>query len=320
VLWEIRGSGNEASSRSSLSYGSVRTGDKPWNANSGRYCIVWRGNVIRRRGGNSTPFFDYEIVGVFLWAALSDRPVSWACKAENWPIELKPARLPSQPTMSRRLGTTETSRLLAAMETRLDASQHVGLRLLVDGKPLVIGAYSKDVDAAWGRITRSYAKGYKIHAIYDAGPIPKAWDVEPLNVAEPHVAARLIPRLRRGGGYIVGDKSYDSNPLHATATACGYQLVAEQKRPGKGLGHRSHTRGRLRSMELLQTDFGRDLHRSRGDVERQFAWLTNHSGGLPPLPAWVRRIYRVRLWVKAKLIIHALYALAFHPPSPQAAA
>ncbi len=210
--------------------------------------------------------------------------------------------------MSRRLGTTEVHRLLGAMEGQLIALEgRPGFVLLLDGKPLVVGTHSKDRDAAWGRAGRGYAKGYKLHALYGPGRLPLAWDVAPLNASEPEVAVRLVSFLGRGGGYLLGDKAYDSNPLHAVTRSLGYQLVAQRKRPGTGLGHRRHDPGRLRSIDLLQQDFGRDLYACREDVERQFGWLTNHGTGLAPLPAWVRRSHRVRLWIQGKIIVHAAY-------------
>jgi hypothetical protein len=250
---------------------------------------------------------------VFFWAVLHERPVSWACRAENWPEGLWPRRrLPSQPTMSRRLRTTEVQRLLHVMEQRLLQRRQNAWIAVVDGKPLAVGSHSKDPDCAWGRAGRSYAKGYKLHAVYGSAPLPLTWDVAPLNVSEPEVAARLFPALQ-GGGYILGDKAYDSNPLHDVALRTGHQLVAERKRPCDGLGHRRHSPGRLRSMALLQNNFGKAIYRSRDDVERHFGWLTNHGAGLLPLPNWVRRGHRVRCWVQAKLIIHAVYVYLYRP-------
>jgi len=264
-------------------------------------------------------FSDQEIVGVFLWAVLHDRPVSWACEPINWPKGLWKNKLPSQSTMSRRLRTTEVQRLLADMEGRYTALERPGFVSLVDGKPLVIGAHSKDRDSKWGKVGRGYAKGYKLHAIFGRGPIPLVWDIDSLNVSELDVAARNISSLK-GGGYLLGDKAFDSNPLHRIASRRGYQLVAQRKRPGTGLGHRTHAVGRLRSMDLLNTAFGQDLYQCRDDVERKFGWLTNHGGALAPLPAWVRRAHRVRLWVQAKLLVHAQYVYSNSNLSPLAAA
>jgi hypothetical protein len=263
-------------------------------------------------------FFDHHIVGVFLWAVLHDRPVSWACDPINWPNRLWQGKLPSQSTMSRRLRTTEVQRLLNRMERKLASWGGGGMVWIVDGKPLVVGAHSKDRDVTWGRVGRGYAKGYKLHAIYGRGPLPVAWELAPLNESEPEVARRLVSFLKGGGGYILGDKAFDSNPLHSMANSCGYQLVAERKRPGTGLGHRTHSLGRLRSIELLRTEFGQNLYRCRDDIERQFGWLTNHGAGLAPLPAWVRRPHRVGLWLQAKLITHAAYVYLY-PHSPMQA-
>jgi hypothetical protein len=222
--------------------------------------------------------------------------------------------------MSRRLQTTEVQRLLADMERYFTELDGGGWVMLVDGKPLLVGSHSKDPDAAWGRARRGWAKGYKLHAIYDGGSIPVAWEITPLNEAEPEVAARLVLSIRQGGGYLLGDKSYDSNPLHDAALAVGCQLVADRKRPQAGLGHRRHSPGRLRSIELLRQEFGQRLYAFRDQIERNFGWLTNHAAGLAPLPNWVRRIARVRTWVQAKLLVHATYVYLTSTPSPLAIA
>jgi hypothetical protein len=216
--------------------------------------------------------------------------------------------------MSRRLRTAEVQRLLNQLEQAFGSLNPKGWVLAIDGKPLTVGSYSRDPEATWGRACRTFAKGYKVHALYGAGPMPLGWDITGLNTGEPEIAARLLAR-RPGGGYVLGDKIFDSNPLHEVAARSGYQLVAERKRPNTGLGHRRHSPHRLRCIDLLQTDFGRELYVRRKDIERQFGGLTNHAGGLAPLPNWVRRIARVRLWVQAKLIIHALYDhWRKHPP------
>ena len=215
--------------------------------------------------------------------------------------------------MSRRLGTTEVQRLLYLMEQRLAQLRQVGWVCEIDGKALVVGRYSKDPDAAWGSTGHGYAKGYMLHAVYDSSALPRVWSIAPLNIREPDVGRSLI-RALPGGGYVLGDKAYDSNPLHEVALATGHQLVTERKLPQKGLGHRTQSRGRLRSIALLQSEFGKALYRCRDDIERSFGWLTNHACGLSPLPNWVRREHRVRSWVHAKLIIHATYVYLYHPP------
>ncbi len=50
--------------------------------------------------------------------------------------------------------------------------------------------------------------------------------------------------------------------------------------------------------------FGPSLYKQRPRIERSFAQLVSY-GGLNSLPPWVRRIWRVRSWVMAKLPINA---------------
>lgn len=168
----------------------------------------WGGEVWR----------DHQIVAVYCWAVLHERPTCWACQRRNWPKGLWPwRRLPSQATMSRRLRTTEVQGLLHLMAQRL--LQLPGRKdwvTIVDGKPLVVGTHSKDGDSQWGHVGHGYAKGYKFHALYTSVSMPVCWELAPLNVGEPEVAARLIPAVK-GGGYLLGDKQYDSNPLHDVA-------------------------------------------------------------------------------------------------------
>ena len=58
------------------------------------------------------------------------------------------------------------------------------------------------------------------------------------------------------------------------------------------------------------------LYAVHGEMERQFARLTKHGGGLMPLGNWVRHLNRVRLWVQAKRIIHGLYVYLCHSERP----
>jgi hypothetical protein len=95
----------------------------------------------------------------------------------------------------------------------------------VDGKPLVVGGCSKDPDARFGRAAGHTAKGYKLHAVWSAGPVPEAWEVTPLNANEKAVAARLVGRLRHGG-YLLADGNYGASYVYDAAWARGYQLVA----------------------------------------------------------------------------------------------
>ena len=257
---------------------------------------------------------DAVIAAVYLWAAVHDRPVCWAARRGNWPRELLDFELPSQSTMSRRLRTGGVAALMAALHEPLGGAGG-GVDTLVktiDAKPLPVGPYSVARDARWGRGARGPVRGYKLHALYGAGPLPIAWDVAPMNASEQRVARRLLRRLGGGGGgggYLLADAVYDVNDLYARAAAVNHQLLAPRKRRGAGLGHRDHHPARLRAVEMLEGPrpaFGRTLYARRASIERRFGRLTNFGGGLAPLPNWVRTLPRVRLWVHAKLLIDAL--------------
>src|SRR5438034_10988212 len=59
----------------------------------------------------------WVIVSTMLWAALHDRPVSWACKPRHWSTtSSRPACIPSEATMSRRADPVGTGLWLRALE------------------------------------------------------------------------------------------------------------------------------------------------------------------------------------------------------------
>lgn len=269
--------------------------------------------MLYNRQGHSY-YGDDLILAVYWWAVVHDRPVFWACQQDHWPADLASQRLPSQPTVSRRLRSPSVELLMHSVEqTLVTLSGAAGYWIrMIDGKPLTVGGPSKDADARWGRASGGLQKGYKLHAVWGAGPLPIAWTLAPLNVSERRVALQLVNDLP-GEGYLLGDRQYDSAPLYEAAAAAGYQLIAPPQRSGRALGHRRQSEHRLRALELMDRPFGRALYRGRIQIEHCFAKLTSFVGGLGPLPFWVRRFHRVRLWVQAKLLLNALHYLKFQP-------
>lgn len=241
------------------------------------------------------------IVGVYFWAVIHDRPVSWACRPENWPSSWR-VRLPSQSTASRRLRTAAAVELIERLRKRCCHGPHPPEVSFIDGKPLPVGGFSKDPEATRGHGVGGPARGYKLHAVWTTDSLV-ACEVQPLNVSEQTVARRLLPQV--GGGCVLADGNYDSNPLHEVAARAGVTLIAPQRRSGRALGRRRHSVGRLQAIQLLTTDVGQELFKKRTYIEQRFAQLTNFGGGLGPLPNWVRRLTRVVLWGNAKLSIHA---------------
>jgi hypothetical protein len=257
-------------------------------------------------------FTDEDIVKVFYWSVIWDRPTSWACLRVNWPIHLRKRPLPSPATMSRRLRSPSVVGLLGALERRVIAPQGPGLFWMIDGKPLPIGGCSKDRQAGYGKAAGAKAKGYKLHALVGSDGAVAQWRVAPMNKDERVMAERLLKAAPpEVVGYVLADANYDSNPLHRLCDARGdLQLVTPRRYgPGKGTGHRKQTAGRLRSMALTEGPFpafGGQLLKDRAEVERRFGNLTNWGGGLSGLPSWVRTHRRVRRWVQAKLVLTKL--------------
>jgi hypothetical protein len=251
---------------------------------------------------------DRWVVLVQLWAAVHDRSTAWATVARHGPDDLRPSRLASQSTMSRRLRSGPVNALFNALLRRYRGEPGADWVKYLDGKPLPVGDLSKDPDARWGRGPDRFYKGYKLHAVWGRAPVPLAWEVRPANAGEPTTARLLVNRVG-GAGYLVGDAAFDSNPLAEAAGRRNQQLVAPpKKQAGAGQGHHVQSAWRLRGLELLRQPFGQALYRSRAFVERCFGHLTSFGGGLGPLPSWVRRRHRVKRWVQAKLLINAARA------------
>jgi hypothetical protein len=264
-----------------------------------------------------------DILITYFWAVVHDRPQNWATDSENWPADLLPARLPPQSTLSRRMRTPETVELLLRIEQdllQLLLTDDEWVRI-IDAKPLVVSGVSKDPDVGYGHAAGSWQKGYKLHAIWGAGPMPVAWGLAPMNASEKTMARHLIGSSP-GSGYLLGDAQFDVGYLYDSSAEVGYQLVVKKTshRGRGGLGHRRQSPFRLRSIELLKTAFGKALYRYRRAIERKFSALTTFGGGLGPLPAWVRRLPRVRNWVHAKLLIVGVRWLLRHKPTALAVA
>src|SRR5262249_25677145 len=150
-------------------------------------------------------FQPWVLVAVFLWAALHDRPVSWACDHRNWAAtRLRPPRLPAPATLSRRLDGVAVGLFWRPLEGRLRGAGDPALVAVLDGKPLAVSGVSKGPDAGYGRAAGCKAKGYKLHAVWAGRPLPEAWEVTPMNGCEKAAARRLIPQLG-WGGYLLAD-------------------------------------------------------------------------------------------------------------------
>jgi hypothetical protein len=261
-------------------------------------------------------FSTGDIVLTYFWAALHDRPMSWAVDKDHWPPDLCPVAIPSQSTLSRRMRRSDAQQLMTEIEAFWLVATQFAMHwiMTLDAKPLAVSGVTKDRDARYGRGAGGKQKGYKFLAAWADGPLPVAWALAPMNKSEKTIARDLIPTLP-GAGYLLGDAEYDSNPLHDLAHAHGYQLLTPKRRKNGGLGHHRHSPYRLRSIELMKQPFGKALFSFRRQIERNFGNLTSFGGGLTCLPAWARRFHRVRNWVHAKLLINAARWINKHRPA-----
>jgi hypothetical protein len=255
-------------------------------------------------------FSNADIIKVFYWAVIHDRPMSWACQRTSWPPHLRRQSLPSNTTMSRRLRSRSVVALLKQMEDRVIAPKQSNYYWMIDGKSMMIGGCSTDRQAGYGRAAKCKAKGYKLHVIRSIDGSIAAWRIAPMNKDERVMGERML-KTAPVQGYLLADGNYDSNKLHAVCDLRGNMQLISPRRygKGKGLGHRQHAVGRLRSKAILEDpfpQFGEGLMGKRDDIERGFAHLTNWGGGLACLPAWVRGHRRVYRFVQAKLILTAL--------------
>lgn len=260
-------------------------------------------NYRRRKASRQFTHSVGKIVWVYLWSVFNDRPVYWACKPENYRGVRRLRSLPDQSCMSRRLRCNHTHIFIRAVMQRLAGKDRCRLVKAIDGKPLPVSKITADPDATYGRGAGGMDKGYKLHAICSVFNEPVAWEVHPINVSEKAVAKTLISQLD-DEGYLLADSNYDTNKLHQAAAEHGHQLVASRRKSGTSLWHNRQSQGRLRSIELLEGDgeFGRTLFKMRRRIEGYFG---NLSAARIDLPPWVRRLYRVRLFVDAKLLIRA---------------
>ena len=247
-----------------------------------------------------------EIVVVYFWSVVNDRPMCWSVRKANWPPDLCPFRLPPQSTLSRRMRRSDAEQLMTKIEETFLGLAGVSQLLIrmIDGKPLAVSGVTKDKDAGYGRGAGGMQKGYKFYAVWATGPLPLAWALAPMNRSEKTIARLLIPTLP-GEGYLLGDPEYDCTALYDLAYEAGHQLLAPKRQKNSGLGHRRQSPNRLRSIELMKRPFGKALYRFRRQIERNFGNLVSFGGGLTCLPAWVRRFTRVRNWVQAKLLVNA---------------
>lgn len=248
--------------------------------------------------GRQKRYSDTLIVGMYLWSVWHDRPLSWAGDRAHYNGLFRPRMLPSVSQFCRRIKSSRCQEILQETYRRLARCEDHTAVSFIDGRPLVVGSCSKDVEAHPGRVYGGFARGYKLHALVTSDGRAVSWSVTSLNVSEKAVAAELIEDVRLCG-FLVGDGNYDAGHLYDTVAAFQGRLLAVP-REGAGGGHRRQSENRLASLFLWRR-VGKVMQKERAAVERFFGNQSMYGGGLGPLPAWVRTLERVRRWVGAKI-------------------
>jgi hypothetical protein len=250
-------------------------------------------------------YSDQVILKILMWSALHDRPVKWACGPANWLEGERPAVLPDASTVSRRSRRPELRQWMQAIHRR--SVEEIGLGgpyAALDGRSLLVGGASKDPDARAGRAVGGLGKGYKLHALVTGARLFAAFEIQPLNVAEPTVARRLLKEAPSELTRILGDGLYDSVKLHILARETHRRLYTPIRQGRVG---RRQQPERLHLLRLLQHPLGQQLMASRNEIERTFGHSSNLGFGYKGLPPWVRRQHRVQRWTWCKIMLYHAY-------------
>jgi hypothetical protein len=268
--------------------------------------MIVSANRSIERTGRCPRYNDVLIMRMYLWAVWHDRPMCWACHRRHYTSLFRPRALPSVSQFSRRLKTERIENMIQAVHERLVQTHTLSKLSFFDGKALPVSKHSRDKDAKKGYADGSFRKGYKLHAwATQDGRIPR-FRVLPMNCGEPNTARELTDLIPHGS-LVLADANYDSGKLYQAVDDHNSQLLTPLKGMAESVGQlRRMPAARKRVMKLWQNvgDQCKELLKLRYEIERIFSAISCFGGGLSPLPAWVRRLPRVRKWVSAKLIFY----------------
>lgn len=260
------------------------------------------------REGRRPVYSDTLIVAMYVWAVWHDRPLCWASDRAHYNTLFRPRALPSNSQFCKRLTTRRVALILQEVHNALAGVDLPAGLSMVDGRVLRVGSHSKDPDARKGRVAGGFGRGYRLHAWATQDQRIPLWSVMPLNVDERAVAMEFA-KCPPPTSLVLADANYDSGPLYDRLAEQNIRLLTPMRRKNPGAGHRPQSPARLAAAWCWKGIAGY-VYPQRAEIERQFGHQVWTAGGLGPLPGWVRRLPRVRMWVGAKLIIHhaRLYA------------
>jgi len=150
-------------------------------------------------------YSDTIILFVHFLAVIHDRSDHWVHDRRNWPLGARRLRTPSYTRSMRRLGTTAVRIHIEKLNQTFRARLPRSTEKAVDGKPLVVGAYSRDADAKRECLAHNtWGEGYKLHAVVDANGAVEALRLTALNGGESTVARGLVGQLDLRGTVLRG--------------------------------------------------------------------------------------------------------------------
>jgi hypothetical protein len=276
---------------------------------------VWRiiRNAIRAadrrvaRQGRRPAFSDRMIVKMYFWSVAHDRPRCFATQRGNYTAVFRPRQLPSYSQFCRRLHAPRVVAMIECVNERLADSTQPFTLAFIDGKAMAVSESSKDPDARTGRGHGKFSRGYKLHALVSDDGRIRLFAVRPMNEAEPRVSREHIMPYLPAGVLVIGDGNYDSKFLYQIASERGSWFFAPPKKaPQQRRSWRRTNEARREAVEVWEQRprLARAVYKLRSEIERVFSRLSCFGGGLAPLPAWVRRLDRVTLWVTAKIALY----------------
>ena len=254
-------------------------------------------------------FSDLLIMKMFFWTVIQNKPLYWACERKNCHGLFRPRALPSVSQFCRRVSSPRFHRHLQLMHDALTERAKLSMLFYLDGKALPVSPVSGDQDAKFGRAGGVFAKGYKLHAMMSADRKIVSWSVTSLNIHEVRVAHHLVEQLPQVSELrtLIVDGNYDSKDLHNQAWGRNARLITwprgRAKDPSKRRRMGDARRTLIDAWEKSPQAMWK-IYKQRDEIERGFGVLTCTHDLLGPLPAFVRRINRVRRWVGAKIILY----------------
>lgn len=254
-------------------------------------------------------FSDAVIALIELFRVMGNLSAMQSLKRSRWPLWSRRLKFPSYSQFIRRAKSASVQQQITQLSQRCRAQLGSGTEKVCDGKPLLVGGYSKDPDARTGKAPGGWGRGYKLHALVDAAGAVDNWEVTALSGNEGRTAITLVDELDLHGALLRADGNYDCVELYATVARAGGRLLAPRRKPGTGLGSHPQHPHRLQAIhELEGTAMGLKSHdKNRIRVEQIFGRLTTVPFGVWGLPPSVRRLARVRRWVNAKIALYHLY-------------